>query len=77
MTVGIRRDAGDEMVSVVSVWEHDSEPAEFLTCRAEHATRIQMKTNMLIESVVCRMAADRKSCTVCIPYILRKQMLAL
>ena len=77
MTVGIRRDAGDEMISVVSVWEHDSEPAEFLNCRAEHATRIQIKTNMLIESVACRMPADRKTCTVCLPCILRKLMLAL
>ena len=42
MTVGIRRDAGDEMVSFVSVWEHDSEPAEFLTCLTENAIAIQI-----------------------------------
>ena len=77
MTVGLSSGANAEMISIVSVWEHDSEPAEFLSCRAVHGKAAKIKTNMLIESVAYHMSADSTSCTVCLPYILRKRMLAV
>jgi hypothetical protein len=69
LLVSVGLDYGDntEMVSFVSVWDHQIKSPGFATCAVKDNS-VQIPTTDLVTSLLYRMAADRTSCVAVLPF---------